>query len=52
MTSIQQSMHDPLVEIIKAKAIGGWLQLPNKQFDGSTPLQVIEDEILLSTSPF
>jgi DNA-binding transcriptional regulator YiaG len=31
-----------LAGIIKAKAIGEWLQRPNKQFDGSTPLQVIE----------
>jgi len=35
-------LFDALADIIKAKAIGGWLQLPNKQFDGSTPLQVIE----------
>ena len=35
-------LFDALADIIKAKAIGGWLQRPNKQFDGSTPLQVIE----------
>ncbi len=33
---------DALADIIKAKAIGGWLQQPNPAFDGSTPLQVIE----------
>ena len=35
-------LFDALAGLIKAKAIGGWLQQPNKQFDGSTPLQVIE----------
>lgn len=35
-------LFDALADIIKAKAIGPWLQRPNKQFDGSTPLQVIE----------
>src|SRR3954447_4651263 len=35
-------LFDALSDIIKAKAIGGWLQQPNKGFDGSTPLQVIE----------
>jgi hypothetical protein len=35
-------LFDALADIIKAKAIGPWLQQPNKQFDGSTPLQVIE----------
>jgi len=35
-------LFDALAGLIKAKAIGGWLQRPNKQFDGSTPLQVIE----------
>jgi DNA-binding transcriptional regulator YiaG len=35
-------LFDALADIIKAKAIGTWLQQPNKGFDGSTPLQVIE----------
>ncbi len=35
-------LFDALADIIKAKVIGQWLQRPNKQFDGSTPLQVIE----------
>ena len=35
-------LFDALADIIKANAIGAWLQRPNKQFDGSTPLQVIE----------
>ena len=35
-------LFDALAGLIKAKAIGDWLQRPNKQFDGSTPLQVIE----------
>lgn len=35
-------LFDALAGLIKAKTIGHWLQRPNKQFDGSTPLQVIE----------
>jgi hypothetical protein len=35
-------LFDALSDIIKANAIGAWLQRPNKQFDGSTPLQVME----------
>ena len=35
-------LFDALSDIIKANAIGAWLQQPNKQFDGSTPLQVME----------
>lgn len=35
-------LFDGLADIIKGAAIGDWLQRPNKQFDGSTPLQVIE----------
>ncbi len=35
-------LFDALAGLIKAKAIGDWLQRPNNQFDGSTPLQVIE----------
>ena len=31
-----------LEDIIKPEVIGDWLRRPNKQFDGSTPLQVIE----------
>ena len=35
-------LFDALADIIKAKVIGRWLHQPNSQFDGSTPLQVIE----------
>ena len=35
-------LFDALADIIDAKVIGQWLQRPNQQFDGSTPLQVIE----------
>jgi hypothetical protein len=35
-------LFDALSDIIKAKAIGPWLQRPNDAFDGSTPLQVME----------
>jgi hypothetical protein len=35
-------LFDALSDIIKAKAIGPWLQRPNEAFDGSTPLQVME----------
>jgi hypothetical protein len=35
-------LFDALADIIAAKVIGQWLQRPNKQFDGSTPLQVME----------
>ncbi|HEX4772145.1 MAG TPA: antitoxin Xre/MbcA/ParS toxin-binding domain-containing protein [Bryobacteraceae bacterium] len=35
-------LFDALAGLIKAKAIGKWLQQPNQAFDGSTPLQVIE----------
>ncbi|PZR72924.1 MAG: hypothetical protein DLM52_12000 [Chthoniobacterales bacterium] len=28
--------------IIRDQSVDEWLQRPNKQFDGSTPLQVIE----------
>jgi hypothetical protein len=35
-------LFDALADIIKSNAIAPWLQRPNKQFDGSTPLQVIE----------
>jgi hypothetical protein len=31
-----------LSELIKKEAIGPWLKHPNPEFDGSTPLQVIE----------
>src|SRR5436190_17368221 len=34
-------LFDALSDIIKANAIGAWLQRPNNQFDGSTPLQVM-----------
>ena len=35
-------LFDALADIIKAGAIGPWLQQSNPAFDGSTPLQVIE----------
>jgi hypothetical protein len=31
-----------LAQLIEEHTVGEWLQRPNKQFDGSTPLQVIE----------
>jgi len=33
---------DALAGVIDKKIIGQWLQRPNQQFDGSTPLQVME----------
>ncbi len=35
-------LRDALAELMKEEAIGEWLQRPNKRFDGSTPLQMIE----------
>ena len=35
-------LFDALADIIDKKVIGQWLQRPNQQFDGSTPLQVME----------
>ena len=35
-------LFDALADIIKSNTIASWLQRPNKEFDGSTPLQVIE----------
>ena len=35
-------LFDALADVIKGSVIGEWLQRPNKKFDGSTPLQVIE----------
>jgi uncharacterized protein (DUF2384 family) len=35
-------LFDALADIIDAKVIDQWLQRPNQQFDGSTPLQVME----------
>ena len=35
-------LFDALADIIDKKIIGQWLQRPNQQFDGSTPLQVME----------
>jgi hypothetical protein len=35
-------LFDALSDIIKTNAISRWLQQPNKHFDGSTPLQVME----------
>ncbi len=37
-----KSLFEALEDVIEPEAIGAWLQRPNKQFDGSTPLQVIE----------
>ena len=33
---------DALAKLVSAEAIGPWLKQPNRAFDGSTPLQVIE----------
>jgi hypothetical protein len=35
-------LFDALADVIDKKVIGQWLQRPNQQFDGSTPLQVME----------
>jgi Protein of unknown function (DUF2384) len=35
-------LFDALADITDKKVIGQWLQRPNHQFDGSTPLQVME----------
>jgi hypothetical protein len=35
-------LFDALADIIDKKVIGQWLQRPNQQFDGSTPLEVME----------
>ena len=35
-------LHDTLADVIKDETLDEWLQRPNKQFDGSTPLEVIE----------
>jgi hypothetical protein len=35
-------LFDALAEIIDKKVIGQWLHRSNQQFDGSTPLQVME----------
>ena len=35
-------LRDALTEFVEDDAIDEWLQRPNKAFDGSTPLQVIE----------
>lgn len=35
-------LFDALADIIDPKVIGQWLQRPNQQLDGSTPLQVME----------
>jgi hypothetical protein len=35
-------LFDALADIIDKKVIGQWLQRPNQQFDGTTPLQVME----------
>lgn len=40
--SDEARMRDALAGMIKERSIEAWLQRPNKQFDGSTPLQVIE----------
>ena len=35
-------LRDALADVIKDETLDEWLQRPNKQFYGSTPLQVIE----------
>ena len=35
-------LRDALADVIVDEILDDWLQRPNKQFDGSTPLQVIE----------
>ena len=35
-------LFDALSDLMTSKAIGPWLQRPNQQFDGSTPLQIME----------
>jgi uncharacterized protein (DUF2384 family) len=35
-------LFDALADIIDKKVIGQWLHRPNQQFEGSTPLQVME----------
>jgi Protein of unknown function (DUF2384) len=35
-------LFDAVADIIDDKVIDQWLQRPNQQFDGSTPLQVME----------
>ena len=35
-------LRDALGDIIKDQSADEWLQRPNKHFDGSTPLQLIE----------
>jgi len=35
-------LFNALADIIDAKVLGQWMQRPNQQFDGSTPLQVME----------
>jgi len=35
-------LREALAELMKEEAIDEWLQQPNRAFDGSTPLQVIE----------
>ena len=35
-------LFDALSDVIKPGAISRWLHQPNRQFDGSTPLQVME----------
>jgi hypothetical protein len=40
--SDEARLREALAEVIKDEVLDNWLQRPNKQFDGSTPLQVIE----------
>lgn len=35
-------IRDALAAVIKEPSVDEWLQQPHKQFDGSTPLQLIE----------
>ena len=37
-----ERLFDALADVMKAEAVNEWLHRPNKQFEGSTPLQVIE----------
>ena len=37
-----EKLFDALAEVIKPEPIDDWLRRPNKQFEGSTPQQLIE----------
>lgn len=38
----RQRLIEALAEVIEPESLAHWLQRPNKRFDGSAPLQVIE----------